>query len=404
MFADLRGYSDYVERQGDHAGVALLNGYRILVRSTVGRYEGAEIRTEGDNFFVVFPSASRAVSCGMDIVARATAAEPPIRVGVGIHAGEAADTGEGPVGSAVNIAARVCAQARAGELLVTDMVRLLTRTLVPFRFVPRGTPVLKGIAEPMPLFRVIEPGDGPASLEIVRGAMRPTSTRWIALVALVGTVAVVLLGSAALMGLRLASGPSPASSFGIGSTSATTNASGIAASPTASSAGAASPSRADFPTGAETSLLQAIPASLAKNCVRGPYDVMSGDRSAIPLASLACTPSDSTGANKVVVRRFSDPGLVVGIAFSTDTVVAHIVGSQQLRPGECASGPQASGRWQRVGQDAGAIACYVDRPTGDAILVWSDKLHQILVQATNQRGDSKALYAYFEEVAPFIVP
>jgi DNA-binding NarL/FixJ family response regulator/class 3 adenylate cyclase len=175
LFADLRGYSNYVEARGDLAGVELLTAYRGIVRSVLGRYDGAEVRTEGDSVYVVFPSPSRAVSCAMDIIGRATATEPPIDVGIGIHAGEAAETGEGPVGSAVNIAARVCSHAGAGELLVTDTVRSLTRTLVPFRFVARGTPVLKGITEPLALYRVVEPEDAadPESSPAAGTARRP---------------------------------------------------------------------------------------------------------------------------------------------------------------------------------------------------------------------------------------
>ncbi len=158
LFADLRGYSDYVEAHGDHGGVELLDRYRQLVRATISRFDGAEIRTEGDSFYVVFPSASSAVSCAMVLVSQAGREEPPIRVGVGVHAGEAADTGEGPVGSAVNIAARVCARAGAGEVLATETVRAVTRTVLPYRYAPRGSPTLKGIAEPIALFSVLEPG------------------------------------------------------------------------------------------------------------------------------------------------------------------------------------------------------------------------------------------------------
>jgi outer membrane protein assembly factor BamB len=97
----------------------------------------------------------------LSAVAEANQREPetPMRVGVGVHAGETAETGEGPAGSAVNIAARVCAQARAGELLVTDTVRSLTRTRLSVRFVPRGSPRLKGISEPIALFAVEPIGD-----------------------------------------------------------------------------------------------------------------------------------------------------------------------------------------------------------------------------------------------------
>lgn len=158
LFADLRGYTDFVERHGDDAAARLLERYRQIVRGVVDRQSGAEVRTEGDSFFVLFSSASRAVVAGLEIVdeaARHTAEHPdlPIRVGVGVHAGETAETEEGPVGSAVNVAARICAQAAAGEVLVSDTVRGLTRTRQVAKFDPVGTRRLKGINEPMTLYR-----------------------------------------------------------------------------------------------------------------------------------------------------------------------------------------------------------------------------------------------------------
>lgn len=162
LFADLRGYTAYVEAHGDAAASALLDVYRRLVRDIVARHDGAEIKTEGDSFYVVFPSASGAVLCGLDIATGAIAhsiADPdhPIRVGIGVHAGESVVAAEGYVGSAVNIAARVCAQAKAGEVVVTETVRSLTRTSGRLQFVPLGRKHLKGIAEAMALYRA-EPG------------------------------------------------------------------------------------------------------------------------------------------------------------------------------------------------------------------------------------------------------
>jgi serine/threonine-protein kinase len=165
LFADLRGYTAYVEGHGDPAASALLDIYRRMMRDTIARHGGAEIKTEGDSFYVVFPSASGAVMCGLSVVAAAAAqshADPehPIRVGVGVNAGEAVAAAEGYVGSAVNIAARVCAQAKPGEVLVTETVRGLTRTSGRLTFVPVGRRTLKGIAEPMPLFRAEPAGSG----------------------------------------------------------------------------------------------------------------------------------------------------------------------------------------------------------------------------------------------------
>ncbi|MCU0505797.1 MAG: adenylate/guanylate cyclase domain-containing protein, partial [Chloroflexi bacterium] len=157
LFCDLRGYAAFVDARGDHAAADLLATYRALVREAVAAHAGAEIRTEGDSVYVVFPTASAAVEAGLAIVdaaGAASTAEQPIRVGVGIHAGETLATGEGPVGGAVNIAARVCARAQAGEVLVTDTVRAITRTLLPYGFVPLGTQQLKGIRGGVALYRV----------------------------------------------------------------------------------------------------------------------------------------------------------------------------------------------------------------------------------------------------------
>jgi serine/threonine-protein kinase len=157
LFADLRGYTAYVEARGDAAAATLLDAYRRLVRDVVRRFGGAEIKTEGDSFYVVFSSASDAVRCGLALVtaaATASAEHPdrPIAVGVGVHAGETADTPEGYVGSAVNLASRLCAEAAGGEVLVSDTVRGLTRTGGEITFAPRGRKHLKGIAEPIAVY------------------------------------------------------------------------------------------------------------------------------------------------------------------------------------------------------------------------------------------------------------
>src|SRR5918997_3542097 len=158
LFADLRDYTQLVETRGAVEAKRALERYQTLTREAVSRRGGAEIRTEGDSFFVVLPSASAAVRCGLDLVAASLA--PPdggdrISVGVGIHAGETVSHGGDYVGSAVNIAARICAVARPHELLASGTVRELTRSVVLARFVPAGRRSLKGIAGAVELFRVV---------------------------------------------------------------------------------------------------------------------------------------------------------------------------------------------------------------------------------------------------------
>jgi class 3 adenylate cyclase/dipeptidyl aminopeptidase/acylaminoacyl peptidase len=208
LFADLRGYTAFVEANGDTAGAALLDVYRRLVRETIAHHGGAEIRTEGDSFYVVFPSASSAVAGGLGIVAAAaaeSAADPehPIRVGVGVHAGEAVEAPEGYVGSAVNIAARVCAQAGAGEVLVSETVRSLIRTSGRLTFSPKGRRQLKGIDEAIALFRVEPAGTAPAGIGTGKDRR---------VVLLIGAGAVLGLALVAALVLRGAPGASPSPS------------------------------------------------------------------------------------------------------------------------------------------------------------------------------------------------
>jgi class 3 adenylate cyclase/ABC-type branched-subunit amino acid transport system substrate-binding protein len=195
LFADLRGYTEFVEQRGAAAAADLLTRYRALARDAIGRFGGAEIKTEGDSFYVVFDSVSSAVRCGLAIVADAQGADEAIRVGVGVHAGETIEADGGYVGSPVNIAARICAQAGPGEVLVSGTVRALTMTLLPVTFKSRGRRELKGIADPIELFAVEEAADAatawPSSSRRKRLSRR---TRF----ALAGGVVIVLVAAAGL--------------------------------------------------------------------------------------------------------------------------------------------------------------------------------------------------------------
>jgi class 3 adenylate cyclase len=204
LFADIRGYTRFVERRGAAAAADLLLRYRAIVRQAIERHAGAEIRTEGDSFYVVLQSASDAVRCGLAIVDDVAAAnrdhpDDPIRVGVGIHAGEAIETHEGLVGTAVNVAARVCALAGPGEVLVTDTVRSLTRSVIDVSFTPRGQHRLKGMGDAVALFGVTGPNT----------TARARKVDWRLLV--VGPVVLVAIAGVSYISFAMnrATGPSP---------------------------------------------------------------------------------------------------------------------------------------------------------------------------------------------------
>jgi class 3 adenylate cyclase len=194
LFADLRGSTAFTQQAGNAAGADLVRRFRQMVRDEVGRHQGAAVKTEGDAIYVVFPSASMAVMCGLALAEnaeKATADNPalPIHVGVGIHAGEAVEVPEGGfIGTAVNLAARVCAVAEAGEVLVTGTVREIAQGSVPVTFVSRGKRRLKGIDEQVDLWRVVPAG-------AAAPAERRMNRRLLSGAGVLGVGALVVLGA-----------------------------------------------------------------------------------------------------------------------------------------------------------------------------------------------------------------
>src|SRR3989454_4120934 len=179
LFADLRDYTGFVERNGDQAAATLVATYRRLVRQRVRESAGAEIKVEGDAVFVAFPSARLAIACGAAILkdaAAQTAAQPdlPIHVGIGVHAGEPVPQEGDFIGSAVNVAARIGSAAGSGQLLISDVVRGLVRTGAAFPLRDRGSVSLKGLSEPIHLYEVVWSGDAEADMAApAQGASLP---------------------------------------------------------------------------------------------------------------------------------------------------------------------------------------------------------------------------------------
>jgi hypothetical protein len=118
----------------------------------------------------------------------------------------------------------------------------------------------------------------------------------------------------------------------------------------------------------------------------------------MPTSSISCPLTASLGANEILVRRF------LGFGGNAQELLDYLKGSVRAKEGDCSSSPTAYDRWVIGGSDVGTVLCYIDGPSGDAILYWSYDDHSAVVKATNQRGDSAALYAFFEKYAKFISP
>ena len=144
------------QRLGDAAAQELVRAHNDIVRTSLELYGGAEIKHTGDGIMATFPSASRAITCALGMqmgVALRNNENPetPIRIRVGLNAGEPVAEENDLFGTAVQLAARICAQAGPGQVLVSDVVRQLAAGK-GFAFADQGEAELKGFTEPSSLY------------------------------------------------------------------------------------------------------------------------------------------------------------------------------------------------------------------------------------------------------------
>lgn len=157
LFTDIEGSTALTERLVDEGAREVLREHERITREALRAHGGAEIKTMGDGFMASFGSATQALECAV-AVQRAFAshnetAKEPIRVRIGLNAGEPIAEEEDLYGTTVNMAARIAAQARGGEILVSNVVRQLVAGK-GFEFADRGEQPMKGLKEPVRVFEV----------------------------------------------------------------------------------------------------------------------------------------------------------------------------------------------------------------------------------------------------------
>jgi class 3 adenylate cyclase len=158
LFTDLCGSVEQTSRLGDDAHVELLGVHNEIVRKALGAYDGREVKHTGDGIMAAFTSVASAVAFAI-AAQRAFRAHNegnaiPLDVKIGISAGEPiTDDNDDLFGAAVQLAARLCDSASAGEITASVAVRELSIGK-QFRFEGRGPIQLKGIPEPTIAYRV----------------------------------------------------------------------------------------------------------------------------------------------------------------------------------------------------------------------------------------------------------
>ena len=157
LFTDLVGSTEQISRLGEEAAEQLRRDHFARLRAVMADTDGQEVKSTGDGLMVTFSGVTGGLACAVgmqqSVTAGQSSAEPmPMRVGVAV--GEVEADGGDYYGISVVEAARLCACCDAGEILTTDMVRLLARARGGFDFEALGEFELKGLADPVVVHRV----------------------------------------------------------------------------------------------------------------------------------------------------------------------------------------------------------------------------------------------------------
>jgi class 3 adenylate cyclase/pimeloyl-ACP methyl ester carboxylesterase len=160
LFTDMEGSTPQRQRLGDAAAQEVLRAHNSIVREALKAHGGSEIKHTGDGIMTSFSTASGALECAIT-VQRACAEHnkrtpEPLKVRIGLHAGEPIAEEGDLFGTAVVMAERICGKGAGGDILVSDVVRGLVAGK-GFTFADRGEMGLKGFEEPVRLFEVRYP-------------------------------------------------------------------------------------------------------------------------------------------------------------------------------------------------------------------------------------------------------
>lgn len=162
LFSDIEGSTSLLTGLGPRWAEAL-SAHRTVLRDVFEAYDGLEVGTEGDSFFVVFTSATSAllaaVAAQTGLAEHEWPEDRPVRVRIGLHTGEPQRHEDDYIGLDVHRAARISATAHGGQVVMSDATHALVGDALQGLTVrDLGWHRLKDLPEPEHLYDVTPPG------------------------------------------------------------------------------------------------------------------------------------------------------------------------------------------------------------------------------------------------------
>jgi len=163
LFTDIEGSTRLLEKLGDQYAVALSEHHEIL-RAAIQKWNGHEVDTQGDAFFVTFTRALDAVQCAAEaqlaLATHAWVQGEQLRVRMGLHTGEPLIASTGYVGMDVHRAARIGDAGNGGQILLSPTTRELVLQDLPegLTIQDLGEHRLKDMKYPASIYQLVVAG------------------------------------------------------------------------------------------------------------------------------------------------------------------------------------------------------------------------------------------------------
>jgi adenylate cyclase len=162
VFADIAGFTALTEAHGDEQAAGLAADFCDAIAAELPAWGGTQVKTIGDAVMLAVPDPAAAVGLGLRITHELLGGHGAPAVRVGLHHGPAVRRGGDFFGAAVNLAARVSAEAVGGEVLVTGQTAALAPDPAGVLYEPRGRRALRNVAVPVELFAAVRAGEATA--------------------------------------------------------------------------------------------------------------------------------------------------------------------------------------------------------------------------------------------------
>jgi class 3 adenylate cyclase len=158
LVTDIVDASGLAQRLGNLQARRVVRAHQQAVRSGIEKCGGTEVRNSGDGALATFPDPEKAVAAAkiaLQRIAQHNAGQPHLSANVraAVHAGEAITDDDGYFGATVVAAAKICQSARAGQILVSDLVKAFCKSGAA-SFTENGALEDSLLGRPRPLFEV----------------------------------------------------------------------------------------------------------------------------------------------------------------------------------------------------------------------------------------------------------